>query len=62
MSLDILTEEEAKYNATLLKRRATSHRGTEQEPETNHDADFREQMYMRAYNTVELLSDHLFVA
>ena len=62
MQLEILTEDEAQYNATLLKRRATSHRGNQQEPETNHENEFRQDLYSRAFNTVELLSDHLFLA
>lgn len=62
MQLEILTEDEAQYNATLLKRRAASHRGNQHEPETNHENEFRGDLYARAFNTVELLSDHLFLA
>ena len=63
MKLDILTEKEAQYNATLLKQRSYSKRGNQQEPETiEHENQFRNDLYLRAFNTVELLSDHIFIA
>lgn len=62
MELEILTEEEAQYNATLLKRLATSKTGRKQEKEIAEDNEYRQDLFMRAFNTVELLSDHLFIA
>ena len=62
MQLEILTEDEAQYNATLLKQRSQSKRGNQHEPETNHENEFRSDLYLRAFNTVELLSDHIFIA
>ena len=57
-NLDIFTEEEANYNASLLRKRASRQSGA-QEP---FKADVLEEVYQKARRTVEVLSERLLLS
>ena len=57
-NLDIFTEAEANYNASLLRKRAARQSGV-QEP---FKADVLEEVYQKARRTVEVLSERLLLS
>ena len=60
IKLDLFTEEEAKYNATLLKKRCE--RGGEGDVIGKGDQSILEELYKKARRTVEVLSEHLLLS
>jgi len=52
----ILTEQEATYNASLIKRRETSANQNIQETIEDFNDEKLKDIHLRAHNTVELLS------
>ena len=68
--VDIFTEEEAGYNASLLRRNTQQQRRRRDQLDVDgesdmldpHDAVLLDGLYGKAKRTIQLLSDHLFIS